>query len=381
MKPTNLLRGIVILSALSLTACQSSTPTDVPAKDIPVISVSQRNVPNIQEFPGQVYGIQDIPIRARVEGFLEKMAFREGSQVQKGDLLYEIDPLPYRARLNAAKSKLAQAEVSSVKAKSDLDRIRPLAERNAVSKSDLDAAVANYDAALAAVEAAKAEVELAEIELSYAVIRAPITGVIGKTSAREGEYVGRSPNPVILNTVSKIDSFRVEFFIPESRYLQLMRNVNTENGERNPVDFHLILSDESRLTVTGKFDFLDRAIESSTGSIRAQVIFPNENSIVRPGQFVRLEVRQARKDEVVLIPERCVNDLQGKKFVYIIDENGAPKQVNIELGTTRWNDLIVVKSGLSVGDRLVLEGSQSIMRGGPIHAVDTTFQSVNGFAL
>ncbi|NVK28230.1 MAG: efflux RND transporter periplasmic adaptor subunit [Flavobacteriia bacterium] len=374
--------AVASLALLSLSACKSNEQQGPPPKPVPVITVSEVDIPFVTEFPGQVYGINDIPIRARVEGFLEEISFSEGTVVKKGQPLYSIDPLPYQARLNSAKSRLAQAQVEGVRAKNELDRIRPLAERSAVSKSDLDAAVAGYDASQAQIQAAQAEVDLAQIELGYANISSPITGIIGKTQARVGEYVGRSPNPVILNTVSEIDSFRVEFFVPESQYLSLARRrreLDSLNHDGNIV-YSLILSDGKSLDVEGRFDFLDRAIERTTGAIRAQVIFPNKDEIVRPGQFVRLRLTQKRIKPVLAIPSRAVGDLQGQKFVYVINDEGQHERRIVELGT-EWDDIVTIENGLDKGERIILEGIQAAQRGAALVPTDTSFTSVNGVKL
>ncbi|MCD4697683.1 MAG: efflux RND transporter periplasmic adaptor subunit, partial [Bacteroidales bacterium] len=183
--------NIGFLLAISILSCKSPEQKEMPPPEIPVIEVIQKDIPIYREFVGQVYGEKDIPIRARVEGFLEGLHFNEGTKVIKGQLLYSIDPLPFEARVNVQKSNLAEAETMLVKAKGDLDRYIPLANVNAVSKSDLDAAQAQYDAALSSVDAAKANLRSSEIELGYCRIYSPINGIIGKTMARTGDFVGR----------------------------------------------------------------------------------------------------------------------------------------------------------------------------------------------
>ena len=364
---------------LLATSCNEKA-AEIPVKTLPVLTLKKQAIPYWGEFPAQVYGIQDIPIRARVEGFLEKIHFEEGSSVKKGQLLYSIDPMSYQAKLNAAKSELAQAKVAGVKAKNDLDRIKPLAEDNAISKSDLDAAIASFDASEAAIKAAEAKVSLAQIELGYADIQAPINGVIGKTIATTGEFVGRSPNPVILNTVSRIDSIKVEFFIPEQRYLQLARIRQEEKEQdRKPMDFSIILSDGSTLDAKGTFSFLDRAVESATGSIRAQVVFPNKNNFVRPGQFVRLRVTQEREENVIAIPARAIADLQGQKFVFVVKGDSTVKR-NIQIRDVL-RDLVIVGQGLNEGEKIVLEGIQTLKSGSKINAEEAKFESVNDIKL
>ena len=180
------LRSTRLLAILALVVIYPSCKEEAPAgpppapPEIPVVEVASENVPIFDEYPGQTYGALDIAIRARVEGFLVSRHFDEGSRWYKGQLLYIIDPQPYEAQLAEAKSRVAEANTMLVKAESDLNRIRPLAEENAVSQADLDAAEAEYGAAQASVEAAKASQRLAEIQLSYSRIEAPISGIIGK---------------------------------------------------------------------------------------------------------------------------------------------------------------------------------------------------------
>ena len=219
------MKNLLVLTCIfGVVACQSNKdPQKLPPQEIPVVKVIQKNVPIYDEFVGQIYGLKDIPIRARVDGVIEKLAFKEGTRVTKGELLYTIDDDPHLAEVAAQKSKVAEARTKMVNAKNELDRYKPLAEIDAVSKSDLDAAQASYDASKAAVKAAESNLEQAKIRLGYCTIKAPIDGLIGATEARVGEYVGKEPNPVILNTVSRIDTVRVQFSISEQRYLEFAR--------------------------------------------------------------------------------------------------------------------------------------------------------------
>ncbi|NOR88121.1 MAG: efflux RND transporter periplasmic adaptor subunit, partial [Bacteroidales bacterium] len=203
MKTITFLIKTTIVSALFLVAfssCKEEQQAVIPPTAVTVVSVLQKDVPIYQEYVGQTYGIFDIPIRARVQGFLEGIHFDEGTRVKKGDHLYSIDPQPYKASVAARLSEIAQAKTLMVKAENDLRRYEPLAEANAVSQSDLDNARAQYEASVAQVDAANANYDLANIELGYTEIYSPIDGIIGKTKAKVGEFVGQNPNPVILNT-------------------------------------------------------------------------------------------------------------------------------------------------------------------------------------
>ena len=191
-----LLPVILILAALGVSGCGDAEPPAAQPLEVAVLQVQPADVPIYLEMVGQTLGSVDIPIRARVDGVLEEMHFLEGRPVTKGQLLYVIDPTPFQSRVVEAQGRLAEARTRRAKANSDLERIRPLAEMDAVSKQDLDGAVAQSEAAQGALQAAQAQVEQARIELSYSRIHAPVDGLIGITRANVGEYVGRSPNPV-----------------------------------------------------------------------------------------------------------------------------------------------------------------------------------------
>ena len=201
-----------------------------PPPEIKVVEVLKKDVPIYHYFVGQVYGQEDVSINARVEGFLTRIHFEEGSRVKKGDLLYTMDPDPFNAAIAGQLSKVSEAQTRYLNAENNLARIKPLAEMDAVSKSDLDFAKADRDATLAARKAAEASLKMAEINLSYTQIKAPISGFIGKTLARVGDFVGRNPNPVILNTISKVENIRVQFFINETSYLTLAKEYQKRYG-------------------------------------------------------------------------------------------------------------------------------------------------------
>ena len=366
---------------LFMASCGSKKKAAPPPPKIPVVAVLQHNVPIYKEFVGQVYGEMDIPIRARVSGFLEGIYFQEGRRVKKGQLLYKIDPQPYQAKVAQEMSKLAEAKTSFVKAQSDLKRIEPLAKMNAVSKSDLDAAQAQYDAAKAYVEAAQASVRLAKIQLGYCSIYSPINGIIGKTKAKVGEFVGQNPNPVILNTVSKINQVSVDFYLPESDYLALARSYGTDSVRMKKIrktgqskgSLRLILSDGSTYKYSGKVDFINRQVDPTTGTILVQASFPNPDKMLRPGLFARVKARIYVDTNALLVPQRCVNQTQGKTNVFVVQDS-VVRFVSVETGPTV-GDMWVIKKGLKKGESVVLEGLQYVKDGMKIIPEEKTFHS------
>lgn len=339
-------------------ACGPSEPPPPPTPEVVVVSVIQRRQPIVLEMVGQTLGSSDIPIRARVEGVLLGMHFTEGRAVKQGDPLYSIDPIPFESKVIEAQGNLAEARTGLVKAKSDLDRIRPLAEMKAVSQQDLDGAVAQYEAARGAVQASEARVEQAKIELAYTEIHSPIDGRIGLTKARVGEFVGRSPNPVVLNFVSLTNPIRVRFAIDERRYLQFARRLRAnEASEEAPQDrpgLELILADGTIHEYRGWPVATDAAIDPQTGTFTLEADFQNPDDIVLAGQFARIRAVVETIPDALLIPGRAISELQGGFRVYVVGADGGVELRPIELGPTIGN-LRVVSSGLAAGEQVALD--------------------------
>ena len=365
------LKGALVITfvlPLFFSSCgKKEVPPPPPAK-VQVVEVWQTTVPIPIDFVGQTYGYKDIPIRARVDGFLTGMFFTEGSVVKKGQLLYTIDPDPLKAIEASRLSGLAGAQSQLVKAESDLKRIRPLAEINAVSQRDLDAAVAEFESAQARVKAEEAQLQYARINLGYARISSPIDGIIGMTEAKVGEYVGKSPNPIVLNEVSSIDTILVNFSISESEFLKLLRirqakladTSNAKESERAKIS--LVLSDGSLFDHQGRFSFANRQVDPETGTIMFQAAFPNPEKLLRPGQFARIKVILEEVEGGLLIPQRCVRELQGVHQVYAINANNEIELKNVKMGV-KVGGMWMVENGLQPGETIVFEGLNLVRPG------------------
>jgi len=366
-----MLKGTIVLTIalpLIFSSCGKKETAPPPPSKVKVVDVWQTTVPVPVDFVGQTYGYKDIPIRARVDGFLTGLYFKEGSVVKKGQLLYTIDPDPLKAVEASKISNLAEAQTRLVKAESDLKRIRPLAEINAVSQRDLDAAVADYESAKAKVEAEKAQVEYAQINLGYTRISSPIDGIIGMTEAKVGEYVGKAPNPIVLNEVSSIDSILVNFSISESDFLGLLRMRQAKLADSSvaaksqQAKISLVLSDGSLYNHPGRFNFTNRQVDPATGTILFQASFPNTEGLLRPGQFARIKVILEEVEGGLLIPQRCVKELQGVHQVYAINANNEIELKNVKLGI-KVGGMWMVESGLKPGESIVFEGLNLVRPG------------------
>ncbi len=364
-------RSALISCILVLSACDSSEKASgqTPPLTVRVTQSTIQDVPLIVEMVGTTIGNQDVPIRTRVEGYLETMEFEEGTFVKKGDMLYTVDAQPFQAKLVAAQSELAGAQTSHAKTQSDLARIRPLAEIKAVSEQDLDSAVAQEAAARAGVRASEAYVDLAEIELSYTRIQAPIDGLIGLTKAKPGEFVGRDPNPVVLNTLSDIDPIRVRFSISEREYLAVARHYTTrqERGEigdnrDRPADLILLLADGKEHSEKGLIIASAQSISRETGTYTLEASFPNPRKVLLPGQFARIRAQYMTLDDAVVIPRKAVVEMQGRFRVYAVNQQNQVEAIEIELGPESGND-VVVTSGLKGGETIIVEGLQKVRPG------------------
>ncbi len=358
------------LLLLGLAGCgdaDEATPGMAPIR-VQVVQAERKDVPLYLDMVGGTYGTQDVPIRARVEGFLETMNFQEGGFVEQGALLYTIDPQPFQARLVEAQSQLAASQTTLAKTESDLKRIVPLAEMDAVSQQDLDSAVAQEAAARAGVKAAEAAVQLAEIELSYTRIRAPIAGRIGLTQARPGEFVGREPNPVVLNVLSDIDPIRVRFSISEREYILLarsraeMQKPGAGAADQQAQPLKLLLADGTEHPHPGQLAAMAQAVDPTTGTFSFEALFPNPDNVLVPGQFARVRVQHETITDAVVVPRRSVVELQGRFQVYIVDAANQVEVREVGLGPVDGNTR-VIDSGLAGTETVIVEGIQKVRSG------------------
>lgn len=377
------LRILFLPLALITANCSEEQAAFTAAPKVEVVMPVIDSLVVTKDFVGQIYGVADVPIRARVDGFLENIRFKEGRVVEKGQVLYHIDPLPSQQEVSATRSNYEETRATLVQAENDLERIKPLAEINAVSKSDLDAAVASREAAQKRVNAARANLNLSKINLSYTEIQSPITGVIGKSKVEIGEYVGSSFNAVKLNTVSRIDTVLVEFFLTEQDYLQFAReailkkrtqDIDDEGGRRSGTSLELILADGSTFDQPGRLKFLDRGVDPSTGTILVQAEFPNPDKILRPGQFAKVRAVVDVIPEAMLIPLQCVMEIQGLNNVKVVNDSNKIEVRRIELGPVK-RDQVVVTGGLSASENLVFSGLQTARKGQLVSPQLTEFKS------
>jgi membrane fusion protein (multidrug efflux system) len=371
-----IIRKSIILCVLStvLISCKKEVTLDIKPLEITVVEVLQQDVRLESEYTGQTFGQSDIQINPRVDGVIESLNFKEGTVVTKGELLYTIDPLPYQTKVNEAEGALAESQARLAKAKSDLEMVEPLAKINALSKRELVAAKENYNAALAKMKASAASLDNAKIELSYCRITAPITGLIGISKVRVGDYV-RPGAASILNTISDMGDVRVRFTISEQEFIRIFREYNKENSPLKGIGetVSLKLSDGSTYPQIGKVSFADRQIDPSTGAITFEASFPNPDKLLRPGQYVKVGIVTDVRKNTIVIPQRAVIEMQGIYQVYVVGKDNKVQMQIITPGPT-FKDGYVIEDGLKSGDKIAMGGTSLLKNGSPITPKMETWQ-------
>ena len=344
------------------TGCEKPAAVAPPVPEVYVTEVVQRDVPVYLELVGQTAGFQDTELRARVEGFLTSMSFREGSFVRQGALLYEIDRKPLEALLAQARADQATAQARLAKADNDVNRYTPLVAKQAVSQQELDDARAEQDAARSQLEAAKATVEKASLDLSYTRVIAPISGLVGTTEVKPGNLVGRGEN-TLLTTISQIDPILFTAGVTEADYMKVARRASDRIGDAPRASgIQLTLSDGTVYDHHGKIGVVDRAVDAATGTLGIQIEFPNPELILRPGQYGRVRILLETKQNAMLVPQRAVQELQSLHSVAVVTADNKVAFRSIKVGP-RVDAMWVVEDGVAAGDRVVVEGLQRISEG------------------
>jgi len=335
-----------------------------PPPVVEVVHVAQRDVPIYREWVATLDGSLNARIQPRVTGYLLAQRTREGTVVRKGEVLFEIDPRPFRAALDQARAELAQRLADAARTARDVERDRPLVEARAVPRSQLENDLQLHRAAVGAVEAARAAVREAELDLGFTQVRSLIDGIVGVTE----EQVGNLVTPAsVLTTVSQVDPVRAWFAISEEEYLDTTSRLHaaaltsTTSG-RPTVPFELLLADGTTYPHRGLFLFVNRQIDSLTGTIRLAATFPNPDYLLRPGQFgrIRTAIRIARN--ALLVPQRAVRELQGTWQVMVLAPDSTVRVQPVEVGP-QVESMWVIERGLHPGQVVIVEGAQKVRPG------------------
>jgi membrane fusion protein (multidrug efflux system) len=360
--------------------CGKKEAPPPPPPEVKVAPVLQRDVPVFVDAIGQTRGSTEIEVRARVEGFLESVNFKEGSVVSKGQLLYTIDPRPLETTVAQAKGSEAEAQAQLARAKQDVVRYEPLVAKNAISRQEYETAVQVQRAAEASLEAARAARKRSEIDLGYTRVEAPASGIVGKTEVYPGTLVGRGQS-TLLTRISQVDTIHVRVSIPERDFIAYNRKGEERRkaGNATPLKFELVLSDGSVHAEKGSLVFVDRAVDAQTGTILVEVAFPNPGGMVRPGQYARVRVAIDEKKGAILVPQRAVSELQGVYNVAVVKPDDTV-EIRMVQAAERVGTLWVMDAGLKAGDRIVVDGIQKVRPGIKVKALPTTIEEAGASA-
>lgn len=348
------------------------------AADEPVVGVTQTLADDVEiygEYVGRVRASQFVEVRARVEGYLEKMLFEEGSEVSKGQVLFVINPDTYRARVDKARAQLKKDEAQAQKTRRDLERIRPLYEQNAASQLDLDNAVAAYETANASVGMSKADLAQAELELSYTTVRSPIRGRISERMVDVGTLVGPGAKS-LLATIVESDTVLIDFSMTALDYLK-SKERNVELGEKNASRgwqpyVTITLADNTVYLHRGMVDFAEPQVDPNTGTFSVRARMPNPEHSILPGQFTKVRVLLDVREDATVVPLKGVIMEKGGAYIYVMRQDSTVEKRFIELGPEMENR-VVVERGLVAGENVVVEGQHKLTPGMKVRPEEETF--------
>jgi RND family efflux transporter MFP subunit len=361
-------KQMVLMGAFAalLGACGNAPPEAPPAQSVSAGYPLQRNVVDWDDYVGRFEAIQDVEVRPRVSGQIVRIAFRDGLKVSKGQFLFEIDPRPYAAALAEARADEAGAAATLANARAELARAQALLGAKFVSRADYDRKLAAEQNALAALDAARATVRQRSLDLQFTIVRSPIAGQVSDKRVSLGDYV--TAGQTLLTRVVTTDPIWFSFDGAESFYLKYVRLEQT--GERrssryapNPVEIQL--ADEPDYRWRGRMKFVDNAIDEGSGTIRAHAVVANPNGVLVPGLFGRARLLGSGTYHALLIPDEAIVTDQTRRLVYVAGRDGKVTTRNIETGPLV-EGLRVVKSGLQLRDRVVLDGLARLQPGAAV---------------
>jgi RND family efflux transporter MFP subunit len=363
MKPIYLGRLLPLIAVFALPACGPKQETQPPPPPVVLVTpATSADVPITSEAIATMDGSTNTQIHSQVTGYLTRQAYSEGSVVQPGDLLFEIDPKPFQAELDKAAASLANAQAQQKRSEQDLARYATLVKSGAVSQQEYQTELQNNLSAQANVESAQASVATAKINLGYTKITSPIEGVVGHSNVYVGDLINPSQN---LTTVSTVDPIQADFTLSEQFYLDnadRFAKVSAIPMQDRPDIFQLILPDGSVYPYRGRFYYLNRQVQTSTGAFQAYALFPNPDRILRPGQYAKVRAVTQLVNNAVLIPQRSVTQLLNLNQVFVVKPDNTVEVQNVTLGDTAGTEWIVT-AGLKAGERVVVEGIQKCQEG------------------
>lgn len=364
---------LTLALAFALAACGGEPqggpggPGGMPAPEVGVVTVKPGELALSSELPGRLEAVRSAEVRARVAGVVMKRLFREGSDVQEGEVLFQIDPRPFQAAYDNAVAAVARAEAQRDRTRAEAERAAALVVKKLISQQDHDLARANFRQAEADVAAARATAEMHKLNLALATVRAPIAGRIGRALVTEGALVGQGETtPLAL--IQQLDSVYVNFSQSSVELLALRKALAAGTLKRaGEASVTLLLEDGSEYPQKGKLLFSDLAVDPATGSVSLRAQFPNPQRVLLPGMYVRVRLAQAVADKAITVPQRALQRSSQGAFVMLVKDGKVAVQP-VQVGEAQ-GDQWIVESGLAAGDQVIVEGLQKAPPGTPVKTV------------
>jgi membrane fusion protein (multidrug efflux system) len=363
-RPFILTISVCLLAGLY--GCNSSAEDSTnaqTAQELPLLTIRTQPATTLQYFASKLEGKVNVEIRPRVEGYLEKIFVDEGDYVNQGQPLFKINEGPYREQLSNASASLQAAVANQAKAQVEIDRLTPLVENNVVSEVQLRTAQSNFLFAKAGVAQAKAQEESARLSLGFTLIKAPVSGYIGRIPYKIGSLVGKSEaQPLTL--LSDIHEIYAYFSMGETEFLEFIKQTpgNTINEKlKNTPPVSLFLADNSEYAEKGRIESVEGQFDATTGAISFRATFPNKNGLIRSGNTGRVQLEQ-RSEEAMLVPQASTYELQDKIFVYVVADSNKVRSTAIDVAGRSGTNYIV-KKGIKPGDKIVFTGIDRLRDG------------------
>ncbi|MDG4715708.1 efflux RND transporter periplasmic adaptor subunit [Winogradskyella marincola] len=379
---------IILVSAFTLNDTnEDAENTNAAPQAMPVeiaLPVSE-TITEWDEYTGRFEASNKVDVRARVSGFLERVNFKDGQIVNKGDVLFIIDNRPFVIALDQAKADLAQAKANLEIAQDNFNRVENLKETGAVSIEEFNRRKQALEYAKASIQLSQARVADAKLNLEFTRVKAPISGLVSRDRVNEGNLIdGGSSNSTLLTTIVATSPIHFYFTSSESDYLRYVRLAN--NGERKAVRANglpvlIKLQDEDEFVHEAKIDFVDNQIDNSTGTIENRAILPNKDLILEPGMFGKARISGSAEHKAIMIPEDIIGTNQSLRYVYVLGENNTVTSKNITLGPLHSNGLRIVRDGLLETDQLIVNNIQKIRPGIAVTPVETNLKTKKELAI
>jgi multidrug efflux system membrane fusion protein len=370
---------LITLTVLITAACgkaPEATQSGMPPPAVSVAKVIEQQVTEWDELTGRLEAPESVDIRPRVSGFIDKVAFDEGSLVKKGDLLFQIDPRPFEAEVKRLQAELQQARATERRTASEAERGERLRANNAISAELADARVSAASEAKSAVAAIQAQLDAARLDLGFTRVTAPIDGRVGRALITAGNLV--NAGEALLTTLVSTDKVYAYFEADERTYLKYRELAREgERGEATPV--YLGLSDEQGHPHLGHMDFIDNKVDPRTGTIRGRAVFDNRDGLFTPGLYARLKLVGSATYDAVLIKDVAVGTDLGKKFVLVLGDDGKVNYRSVDLGP-KLEGLRIVRSGLNQGETIVVNGLQRVRPGSAVQPQDVPMAEADTLA-